>query len=302
MHSTRSAQPTASHTTPTLSHNVSVKCDRLAIAAVPSNHGVETVVATAVNPRKKVTAMTLANATTRTAADEAFIAKALSDAQRALAKRQSPTVVKPASCLAKFKAEKGKEIVKEVAKTLPLVSLVLPKPGTMTAAEFLATVRESGPVFTGDCSVMSDPTIWGERNRFDFGSRRDQAILAIAAYCGYDRYAEFGIQEYNARLRAQREVQGQATPKTYKRGTMAIVGGYVHGMPFETQKVLMDLEARIRVAAEDMAAAEHAADKALAAGGADAIAQAAAHRDMARQMQDLIIELRGKLNTILNAC
>ena len=164
---------------------------------------------------------------------------------------------------------------------LPLVTLALPPANSISAAEFLHRVNhvEHGVSLT-----------------------RDGIIVAIAAYCGYNRCLPFGLQEFSARWSAMREVKGLTSPKEHKRGHYAVVGGYVHGMPFETQKVVMDLMARERVAAEDMAAAEHAADKAIAEGGADAIAQAAAHRDMARQMQELIIELRGKLNAILNAC
>lgn len=225
--------------------------------------------------------MSLANATTRTAADDAFVAKALSDAQRAIAKRQSPTVVKPASCLAKFKAAKEAERLPAIAEALPLVSIALPVTGSITAAEFLHRVNhvEHGVSLT-----------------------RDGIIVAIAAYTGYNRALPFGLQEFSARWSALREVRGKLAPKGFKRGSFAVVGGYVHGMPFETQKVVMDLMARERVAAEDLAAAEHAADKCIAEGGVDMLTQAAQHRQMAQAMQDEILRLRGKLSEILNAC
>lgn len=224
--------------------------------------------------------MSSAIAVTRTAADEAFIAKALTDAQRALARRSSPTVVKPASCLAQFKAKKEAEALPVIAEALPLVTLPLPPTNSISAVEFLRRVNhvEHGVSLT-----------------------RDGIIQAIAGYCGYNRTLPFGLQEFTARWSALREVRGAASPKTYKRGHFTVVGGFVHGMPFETQRVVLDLLSRERVAAEDMAAAEYAARKALETGGPEAMAQALAHQEMARQMQEELITLRGKLNQILNA-
>jgi hypothetical protein len=260
------------------------ECDRLAIATDPSNHAVNTQVVRTVPPQLGDTAMSSAPAVTRTAADEAFVAKALTEAQRALARRSSPTVVKPVSCLAQFKAKKEAEALVEVAAALPLVTLDLPKPNSIGAAEFLRRVNhvEHGVSLT-----------------------RDGIIVAIAAYCGYNRTLPFGLQEFNARWTALRELRGPVVkfPQGHHhRAHGYVVGGYIHGMPFETQRVVMDLLSRERVAAEDMAASEYAARKVLESDAEDKVAQSLAHAQMAAACQEEIISLRGKLNAILNAC
>lgn len=176
-------------------------------------------------------------------------------------KASEPPPPKP-SKLAQIKAQAKAQPEPEgqPAPKPPLTCLILPPAGTMTAEVFLETMRELGPVFVGDSSNLGDPRIVGERNALDFVARRDRAILAIAAYCGYDRYAEFGLQEYNARQRANREVHGVTAAKPKP---MVSLHGFIAGMPDMTARRVGDLQGRIRLAYDTAAEREKTACQSL---------------------------------------
>lgn len=243
-------------------------------ASVPSSYAGETQVATthSTPTQAKDTAMSLAHLTREVAAidlnsEGASALLANLAASYAVGRKENEPAPK-LSKLAQRKAEAKAEPEGLPAPKVPLTYLPLPPAGTMTAAAFVETMTRLGPVFAGDSSTMLDPRLLGQDNTDNFVIRRDQAILAIAAYCGYDRYAEFGIQEYNARLRAAREIHGALTPKAFRRGSpMPTLVGLIAGMPDERARKVADIKGRIRLALDTAMDREKAACASLTLDG-----------------------------------
>lgn len=145
----------------------------------------------------------------------------------------------------------------DAAKDRPAVPVAflpidLPKVGTIDAPTFIARLRALGPVFVGDQSRVDDVQRVQDAtgNGFTFVQRRDAAMALIAGYCGFDRRVPFGVQLDNAREQAMRAIRGPVSP--VKHTVSATLRGYVSGVCDERAKRLMDLQARERVAAEEM--------------------------------------------------
>ena len=138
---------------------------------------------------------------------------------------------KPMTKLAQVKAAKAAAAAavpsshtSEPVKVTTALPLPLPEKGSLGPAGFFKAMRNA--------------------------KTRDESIFAIAAYCGYDRYGNFGTQEASARAMAQRELHPvKAAAEPSHRVTVA---GFVAGMPNETAKRVLDLQGRERVACETM--------------------------------------------------
>jgi hypothetical protein len=82
---------------------------------------------------------------------------------------------------------------------------------------------------------------------------QNEKIMAIAAYCGYDAREAFGNQEMVAMMRAQRELRPIDTSGpslVEKRQASLSAKGYVAGMPDNQRRIVQDLLAREKLAAE----------------------------------------------------
>lgn len=106
-------------------------------------------------------------------------------------------------------------------------SVVMPEPGSLEAKGFLLMMRNA--------------KTQGER------------IMAIQAYCGYDSREAYGNQEMVATMRAKRELKPIDTTgptMVEKRQAARSAAGYVAGMPDNQRRIVLDLLARERAAAE----------------------------------------------------
>jgi hypothetical protein len=202
----------------------------------------------------------------------------------AIARRAAPTTAKPASCLKKFKAAKEAESLPQVAAALPLVTMALPPANTMNAKDFLHAV-----VHAAD---------------------RDSSIVAIAAFNGYDRCTEFGLQEYNARAMAHLKLRPvSALPKPYTRGATKSILGYVSSLSNDMRREILDNLNRQRVLGEDIAEAMVAADttdqaatNALSSEEYQVLsAQLDAHEAMVVALKGELATLRDNLELLLSA-
>ena len=82
---------------------------------------------------------------------------------------------------------------------------------------------------------------------------QNEKIMAIAAYCGYDSREAFGNQEMVAMMRAKRElspIDTSGPSLQEKRQASLSAKGFVAGMPDNQRKIVLDLLARERNAAE----------------------------------------------------
>lgn len=112
----------------------------------------------------------------------------------------------------------------------PMTVIALPPTGTHDARGFLLAMRSA--------------------------KTRDEMIVAIAGYCGFDRAGDFGGQELAARMKAQREMRG--APKALPRpvnSAVPSVAGFVAGVPDMAARKVLDLLAREKLAAQ--AISEH---------------------------------------------
>jgi hypothetical protein len=106
-------------------------------------------------------------------------------------------------------------------------SVVMPEAGSLEAKGFLLMMRNA--------------------------KTQNEKIMAIAAYVGYNAREAFGNQEMVATMRAQRELRpidttGPSREETRQAARSA--AGYVAGMPDNQRKIVLDLLARERAAAE----------------------------------------------------
>jgi hypothetical protein len=96
---------------------------------------------------------------------------------------------------------------------------------------------------------------------------RDELIVAIAAYIGFDRNESFGFNDSKARTQAKRELNPltiSAAKEPHKRNgaPSTSVAGYVKGMPDYTYRKLQDLLGRETLAVEAMISHNQSAAKA----------------------------------------
>jgi len=107
----------------------------------------------------------------------------------------------------------------------PPVIPSLPAKGTLSARDFLLTIRKA--------------------------QSRQESIAAIAGFIGYDSKGDFGSQDLAARAEAQRQLK-PVSPKEYKRSCAPTVAGFVAGLPDNLYKKLADLNARQELATSNM--------------------------------------------------
>lgn len=118
--------------------------------------------------------------------------------------------------------------------------ITLPERNTLDAAGFLQAMRDAGKRKTEEGKPIFQPN-----------EVRNDQIKAIHAYCGYDNRQNFGSQDQAARSKAQRELRG--APKAAEvTAPSRSVAGYVAGMPQPSHRILLNLQARERAAAEAM--------------------------------------------------
>lgn len=134
----------------------------------------------------------------------------------------------------------------------------LPAKGTYDGRAFLMVLRQAGirskevtNEVTGEVSQQTyhDPSL-----------TREDTIKAIAGFVGYDAAGDFGEQDLAARAAAQRDIK-PIKGEAFRRVLVApSIAGYVAGMPNDTAKLAVDLEARERLAAAAMVAFEKVKD------------------------------------------
>ena len=155
-----------------------------------------------------------------------------SDAAESLTRNLKPTTtvvakVETVSRKVRAKVEPTTATVPSTDKVEP-ISMPLPAKGSLDAKGFILATRKA--------------------------KTRDEIIVAIAGFVGYDNRRDFGSQEMEAKLAAQRAMR--PTPVTsvpYQRTTVPSAAGYVAGMPDHQRRTLNDLLGREQLAAEKMA-------------------------------------------------
>jgi len=178
----------------------------------------------------------------------------------AAAVKRADKASKPAKP-SKLAARKAAEQDTPDAPKAPAAFLLpdLPPAGSISAAVFMRKLRALGPLFVAGTEITHDVAPFVERNAASFVTRRNAAIVLIAGYCGFDRYADFGEQEFTARMRATRELAARTVAfpaEQAPHSVHATVSGYVAGMPDTERRRMLDLAGRERVAAEALSACE----------------------------------------------
>jgi hypothetical protein len=141
---------------------------------------------------------------------------------------------KPASKLAQVKAAKAAEQAAQVAeqtvsndKRPALVVLQLPKAGTLDAKGYFTAQRRA--------------------------KTRDERIVAIAGYIGYDVSAQYAEQEMAANMKANRTLRPITPLAAPVHTALPTLKGYVAGMPDMMSRSQDNLQGRQVVAAEQVA-------------------------------------------------
>lgn len=160
------------------------------------------------------------------------------------------------SSYAKSSASEAKVEIKETskprAKREPKVQV---KSAPVTP---VVTVSEATPSPNGGKAKVVMPEV-GSLNAKGFllmmrnAKSSNEKIMAIQAYCGYDAREAFGNQEMVAMMRAKRELNPISTsgPSLQeKRQASLSAKGFVAGMPDNQRKIVQDLLAREKMAAE----------------------------------------------------
>ena len=125
-----------------------------------------------------------------------------------------------------------------------LFGLSLPAKGSINAQEFIMAVRDAGKRAFQTFNMNNEPITV---RRVEASKVRDDTILAIAAYVGYDPTGNFGAQELAARNLAakeigyakqpMRQVDGKIASRQEDRIAVAAIGKpYVAGVADHHQK------------------------------------------------------------------
>lgn len=147
------------------------------------------------------------------------------------------------------KAKPGQvRIVKGAAVSAP-TTIPLPAVGSLDAAGFILALRNAGQIEKKNEAGITVKLHDANKSRLD-------QIQAIAAFVGYDYQIPLGTQLDRARQKAQFILR----PVKTESRVAATVAGYVAGMPNGTEKVVMDLQARIKMAEDTIAELEKAAE------------------------------------------
>ncbi len=170
----------------------------------------------------------------------------------------SSTTVKPKGAKVKTAKVATGEQAAPKNNTPVVLPANLPLKGTYDGRAFLMVLRS-----VGMRTKEHKNEVTGEIRQvpvFDQSLVRDDTIAAIAGYVGYDPTGDFGEQDQEARAKAQRELK-PVVPQQFKRTLVApTVAGYVAGVPNETAKLAVNLEARERLAADALSAFEKVND------------------------------------------
>lgn len=142
--------------------------------------------------------------------------------------KAAPLVPKVSDRVTTPRAPKAEKAAK-VETTEPIATLPLPMKGTLTAKQFVLTTRNA--------------------------KSRDEKILAIAAFVGYDVKGDFGSQEMSAMMAAKRElypIDGSGPTRQEARAAQRSAMGFIQGMPDNHKVRLNDLLGREKMAADTM--------------------------------------------------
>jgi hypothetical protein len=165
--------------------------------------------------------------------------------------------------------------------------MVLPDPGTLSPREFLLAMRNAGKRRTAEGLTYTDPA-----------EVRNDQIVAIAGYVGYDTYADFGSQELAAKLKANSALRNDPIDRSEWRrnGTPRNKPeGQVFGMPDMLARRQFNLEAQERLAAKNLAAHRNAFLAATKAGKSEQAAEAQVMMDLEEQR---IAQIRADLRRL----
>ena len=183
----------------------------------------------------------------------AFLLRKEAKRQEAKAAKESKEKA-PSKLAIRRAAEKAAKEAAKIPSQKPMVigglsvGVVAPHPGTLDARSFLAARRAAFSA-KGTVQVPFLPS-----------KSRDAQIVAIAAFRGYNPREHFGIQDFQARMEANRQLRNSSDQSSplyrEEKSTARQVKGYVPGMPDNHGKMLRDLKARERLAVEEIA--EHA--------------------------------------------
>jgi hypothetical protein len=144
-------------------------------------------------------------------------------------------VKKGTSKLAQVKADKVAQEASAPTKSQdprPLVTLVLPTPPHKD--------HHLSPAAAKDYMVAMSRTM-----------TRDERILTIAAYIGYDVHESYGSQELAANMAARRTLK-PVVPFSAPVGSAVTLRGYVSGIPDMNARRLADLQGRQQYAVEEI--------------------------------------------------
>lgn len=181
--------------------------------------------------------------------------------QAAIQTKVEPIVIRNAPKSDNGKGSKGKSSMGEKApickpNTAPATpGLTLPEVGTLDAAGFMkalhkAGMRETTVEFKGEMvkRMVRQPS-----------EIRNDEIMAIAAFIGYNSREEFAGQHLAASNKANAELNPAKalrnfTTRTEERGALRSVAGYCSGLPDHKARALQNLLAREKEAVDAMIA------------------------------------------------
>jgi len=129
-----------------------------------------------------------------------------------------------------------------IQKTPGPCSVPLPETGSLDAQGFLIALRSAGKRISPSGMPFTDPTLV-----------RNDTIVAIAAFIGYNPRESFGSQETAARMMASRLLNKRPNHGPTRQEHQAALRqqpGYVAGVADHTSKLRANLLAREIVAAE----------------------------------------------------
>ena len=107
-----------------------------------------------------------------------------------------PVVTRNGPYVKKTKAAEPKQSQATTHKAGPdIFGLSLPAAGSISAQEFILAIRDAGKRSFQALNLNQEPIVV---RRVDQSKVRDDTILAIAAYVGYDPKGNFGAQELAA--------------------------------------------------------------------------------------------------------
>jgi hypothetical protein len=168
------------------------------------------------------------------------------------AEEAEPIVIRNAPFLAQVKEpHEDKARVVNPNSGPDIFGLQLPEDKSLDAAGFMLAMRNAGKR-PFKATNMNGEEIYVVR--VDQSKIRDDQIIAISKYCGYEPRDNFGAQEAAARMRAMRELKIAKQPWRKPDGTIPTIAedhkkiaegnAFVAGVADHHQKRMLDLRAR----------------------------------------------------------